>query len=245
VGYTLKSDPFGIGTPTFCFAVDSDGTTVKDFASASVTSTMTRDAGTSIASATYQTKTLYGVVVTSTAFVNFTTNLPSWDLQTTSSRSVVVICSDNNSGTANSVLFGQTASDFVGYFNGGTWGYYSAATVDSSALTTGVYTRTLAAVVDEVTNANCYVYVGEDGASVADVTTHRTGVSSNVYSLSYLGRKNDNTTSYMNGTIYLVAFFPGRLTMANVESIHADPYGALFDSSSASIAPLAAQHYSY
>jgi hypothetical protein len=48
---------------------------------------------------------------------------------------------------------------------------------------------------------------------------------------------------YMDAKIYLAAMFDSQLSLAEVQSLHADPYAALFETTAASIAPLA--YYSY
>ena len=245
---TIKSNPFGAGTtPTMLFACDDDNATFKNFADSGTTVTL--EAGTSVVGPTsYRNGTLYGVTTTTTAFIALTGNLPTFNAGASDVRTIVIIAKPPVSA-AGRMLFGPSVSKVVQMTSGDAWNYLfndsgTASNFTSSARTDG-QVNTVAFCIDYATDANSRLYIGTSASSTCandlPSTPSVIGAVTN-YQFSYFGRRNDSTSSPFNGDIYLIAFFDTLLSQANIESIHDNPYSALFDTG-APVAPKLAAHY--
>lgn len=247
MAYTLKATPFGAGTtPTFCFMRDLDQTGSnlgKDYASSAITTDLSVGSNCSPQTlASYgagSDKTLYGIRTTSdttNGFITFGTNKPSYSIGAANLRTIVIIGNAVNASVSAAYLMGSDTTDGNYVSLGSTSVLAYKSTFKTTTLANRTATRTYGLVLDSGTDANSKIWAADAGGVMANVTSGTpSGVNSLSYTLSYLGRLNSVSTSMWNGDIFLVAFFDVALSEANLNSIHADPYGSLLDGGASAV----------
>jgi hypothetical protein len=239
MAYTLKAS--GIATNlTFCFAIDSDGTTPKEFVSSDVDTNKTYDTGVlaSVAAATWKSVSRGYLVTTSNGAFDFngvrfaSGHRPSMD--TSGSSSCFFACNGASAGSTVKTFFGDDSTNsyvarnstdkgvlVVGARTAGNAGTTSLPTDGTTKFSFGVSN-------DNASAGKVYYYGLESGSLAADGgTTGDNGFGSNVNIHAIGGAAGQGNQPFKP---FICARFNRVLTLTEFQSLHDDWFGTLFDS---------------
>lgn len=235
MAYQLKSTGIAANC-TMCIAVDPDTSTIKDFASSSVTTDMTVGANVTIGSQTWDGNTRsYWVPGSGTAdadFVKFGTNKPQFVMGASDVNRTIVWIGELAGATTR--VFGSDSSNYFATLNTGSGGpTHPTALLAANNINAGGAARTAGNKVIcgfslvRGTGWTSYTALHDDSS----MTTNTGGLGSinPSFSLNYVNRRNDNTTHDQSKT-HAILIFNTALSGTDWDSLRDDWFGTLLES---------------
>ena len=233
MAYQLKTSGIAANC-LMAIAVDPDTNAIKDFASATVTADMTIGGSITVGSQAWDGITRKYFQLAASNYVGFGTNKPSFTFNASNTQRTVIWIGEVAGAGAR--VFGNNSSEYFAAVNTGLGGATHPTAVIGANTISGTGASLVAGnkrifgwslVRGGATNSS-FIYSAEDTASSGTVTP-KTVTSPNVdYKLSYVGRRNDNTTQ-QNDKIHAVLIFNTALSQADFDSLRDDWFGELFE----------------
>lgn len=233
MAFQLKTT--GLGPKcVMCIAVDEDGTTIKDFASALVTSTMTTT-GVTVGTGSWKgTSRKYFDV--NPAYIAFGANKPARSDPLTAFAAAHEVTQKGYYGAllgaSSQAYFGHLAWLRQGLVGGGGNNLSESPTVVDAAYPTGKHS--FAASYHTVSGG--LTYQGPESGATTNVGNNNTPGYGFTINPAYIGLSQQASDQFLKGKYYVVAMFNQVLTQAEQEALHADPVGALLETSAPSTA---------
>lgn len=232
MSYKLKTT--GLATHCkMCIAVDPDTNSIKDFASTSVTSTMSIGGGITISEQAWDGNTRKYFKLATGSYVAFGTNKPFFECQASHQfQSVVWI---GEVAGAQPVVFGyNSASYFCGNDQASGGNRHPTAALASNYLTGNgnqlsngskrIFGWSLSR--NGVTNAT-FNYSAADTAASGTVQTFTLSAGTYYY-LDYVGRSNSSSTQ-QDDKIHAILMFDNAITQSDFDSLRDDWFGVLLE----------------
>lgn len=233
MAYQLKTSGIAANC-LMAIAVDPDTNAIKDFASATVTADMTIGGSITVGSQAWDGITRKYFQLAASNYVGFGTNKPSFTFNASNTqRTVIWIGEVAGSGAR---VFGNNSSEYFAAVNTGIGGNTHPTAIVGANPISGTGASLVAgnkrifgwSLVRGGATDSSFIYSAEDTASSGTVTP-KTITSPDVnYQLSYVGRRNDNTTQ-QNDKIHAVLIFNTALSQADFDSLRDDWFGTLFE----------------
>lgn len=217
-------------------AVDPDTGTIKDFASSAVTADMTVGANVTINEQAWDGVTRkYWMLGSGTAaadFIAFGTNKPLWQLSAAGRTAASAVWIGELVTGSHGRMFGNNSSEYLGQIDTGSGGStHPAAYIGANAYNGGQAT---AAPGKRIYGWSFTRSVARNWYTAADTAGSMTTGSGPMaavnlsYSLSYIARRNDNTT-HNQDKVHCIAIFDVHLTEAQWDSLRDDWFGTLLE----------------
>lgn len=238
---TLKSSGLALNLVT-CLGVDDDNTTIKDFKGLAVTphANVTKSTA-SWKGTTYPFFQTYSVSSTSPAGVAYDTP-PTVAGNDSDGFSAFVVCMGMDAATGSSSVktiidIDLTASPNLRGFHsrngaGGAQLGMNAGAIGSTVLPTDLSTKFSVGANFKYNENSSEVFYGLESGSLASDSATSTPASGDSASfvVRYVGGYSGQNTQ--PGKYALVCVFNRKLTLAEFQSLHNDPFGTLFDAAS-------------
>jgi hypothetical protein len=218
---------------TMAIAVDPDTDQIKDFASASVTSTMTTTGVTVGAQNWKGTSRKFAQLGASANFIAFGANLPAFVLNAAGQARTVVWIGEAAGGVPR--VFGEDSSRYIAGNNIGLGGSTHPALVMTTPFTGG---QAAPAAGDKrifgftmLHGTRCEAWYALESASAVGKSANLTNLSgvNQTWNLNYVGRRDDSTTQQAD-KLHLVAIFNAELSQSDWDALLTDWFGTLFES---------------
>lgn len=237
MAYQLKTTGIAANC-TMCMAVDPDTTTIKDFASAGVTTDLLVGANVTISSQAWDGNTRsYWVPGSGTAdadFVKFGTTKPSVGVDASHTAFTGVWIGEVAGASARA--FGASSSDYLCSNNSGSGGsthptmFIGSNTLNGAgAAVTSGQKRIFGFSLVRGTDWKSYAALHNDASMTTNTNTLSTVNS--YYALTYLNRRNDNSTHQQDKTHAILAFSTA-LSEAEWDTLRDDWFGTLLEAAS-------------
>lgn len=235
MAYQLKTTGIAANC-TMCIAVDPDTSTVKDFASSSVTADMTVGANVTIGSQAWDGVTRYywrtGSGTADADFVKFGTTKP-WVGVDASHVTQTLVCIGAVAGAGTTRVFGNDSTDYFASANTTAGGNtYPTLYMGSTNLTGGwaqlsAGTKCIfgASVVRGTTRT---IFSAVDTDAAMTTSTAAFGTPTAYYALTYVNRRNDSSSHLQDKTHAILAFSTA-LSEAEWDTLRDDWFGTLLE----------------
>lgn len=220
-------------------AVDPDTGTIKDFASSAVTSDMTVGANVTINEQAWDGITrkywVLGSGTTSADFIAFGTNKPLWQLNSGGRTAASAVWIGELVTSSHGRMFGSSSSNYLGQIDTGAGGStHPAAFIASNSYNGGQANAAPGKRIygwSFTRSGSRNWYTAADTASSMTTGSGSVGAVEDSYSLSYIARRNDNTT-HNQDKVHCIAIFDVHLTEAQWDSLRDDWFGTLLEAAS-------------
>lgn len=237
MAYQLKST--GIATQCLmCIAVDPDTGTIKDYASAAVTTDLVVGANVTLGTQAWDgiSRDYFrlGAGTAADDFVAFGATKPVWNLTDSGTQLTAVAIGEVAGASAR--CFGADSNNYFAAIDLGASAYYPTLRVGATAkrgagaaLTTG--TKAIFGVaIDRTNSCTAFRSLDTDATMTVDAGIGGAVSGSSNFALNYVGRRDDSTT-HQQDKWHLIAFFSGLLVEADFDALRDDWFGTLFESS--------------
>ncbi len=236
MSYQLKATGIAANC-TMLIAVDPHDSTVKDFASSSVTSTLTFNSSTtsSIGTAAWNGLTRSYVSLVDPSDIAFGANKPQLVHDSTTATQFTVAAGVEIGSTLNGVIFGADVSSYFATRNtsagGSTHPAMRMVNVRNGSLdVTAGEKRVFGwnSVYSGSYTSSWWSALHDDVAMTTGVPSP-SNLGSDSWALDYIGRRSDDTANAFNGKLFFVAIFDTALTEAQWDSLRDDWFGTLLE----------------
>lgn len=231
---TLKASGLALNC-TMCIMVDPDtGTTLRDFASSSVTSTMTVDAGITFASGSWDGLTRSYAQLAASNYIAFGANKPAIKSTVASPELTVVAIMEVAGGAAR--VFGKSTTQYFASQDLAATAFFptirttAALASGAGALPTAGSKQIFGFSVVRNTSTVAYRALHNAASMTKDtgLATFPNGGVDLDWALDYIGRRTDSSTQ-QNDKIYAVLAFDKALSEAEWDTLRDDWQGVLLD----------------
>lgn len=238
MSYQLKTTGIAANLLT-CIAVDPDTDSVKDFCSASITSTLTLQSGVTVSSATWNGTSRKFIQTTATNCIAFGANKPLFEFNSTTATARTVVFIGQVAGGDGRIFGDTTANARFGEnypgIGGATYPFFQTNTAVNGNLSVPaagskrIYGHSLAYGGE----AKWYTAADTDSSMTSGVASAAFSPSVLSKSLGYVGR-HDYSSTMAAIKIHAVLIFNSALSEAQWDSLRTDWFGTLFESTGGS-----------
>lgn len=235
MAYQLKTTGIAANC-TMLIAVDPDTGTIKDFASSAVTADMTVGANVTTGTQAWDGITRHywrlGSGTAAADFIAFGTNKPLWALNAAVRTAASAVWIGELVTGSHGRMFGNNSSSYLGQIDTGAGGStHPAALIASNSYNGGQANAAPGKRIygwSFTRSGSRNWYTAADTASSMTTGSGSVSAVEDSYSLSYIARRNDNTT-HNQDKVHCIAIFDVHLTEAQWDSLRDDWFGTLLE----------------